>query len=119
MTTQQIITTMVGGFIFPFLLQIVWGQFTGNYGLIGGALSAGFIVGTTWVLNHGIATHFVIQGAGAAPWIDMAWAAAFGCFTESIVTGGAKASVGKALPMILCAVIGGVIGGFIISCATP
>lgn len=121
MTTQNIITTLAGGFIFPFLICVVWGQFFGKYNLIGSALAAGFIVGTTWVLNHGVATHYVIQGPnvatpGGAPWVDMAFAAFAGIFVNGIVLGG---KAGKAMPTLLCAIIGGVLGGFIISCATP
>lgn len=116
MTTQQIITTLAGGFIFPFLICVVWGQFFGKYNLIGSALAAGFIVGTTWVLNHGVATHFIVQGPDGAPWIDMAYAAFAGIFVNGIVNGG---KAGKAMPTLLCAIIGGVLGGFIISCATP
>lgn len=109
MAFPKIIATISGGFIFPFLIRLVWGKLVENFGPIGGWLAAGFIVGTTWTLNHGVG--LIYQSGGA--WIDMAWAAGTGLFVASALSGD---NVGKGLSMVLNAIIGGVLGGFILYC---
>lgn len=110
MTLQYAIATFSGGFIFAFLIRIIWGSLVDNFGPIGGWLAAGFIVGTAWTLNHGVG---LIYQSGAA-WIDMAYAAGFGLFTANIVVD--KADFGKGIVNFTMSVIGGLLGGFILSC---
>jgi len=108
MTFPQIITTFAGAFIFPFLIRLCWGKMVDEcWGPIGGWMAAGFIVGTTWTLNHGVG--LIIQ-KGA--WIDMAWAAGIGLFVASAASGD---NVGKGLTNAMMAIIGGTLGGFILS----
>lgn len=109
MTVQNIIATFAGAFIFPFLIRLAWGKMLECWGSIGGWMAAGFIVGTCWTLNHGVG--FIFQ-SGAA-WIDMAWAAGFGLFVASLTSGD---KLGEGLTTALMAIIGGTLGGFIISC---
>lgn len=109
MTLQLAIATFAGGFIFPFIISMCWGVMVQRWGAIGGWMAAGFIVGTTWCLNHGVG---LIHQSGHA-WIDMAWAAGTGLLAGGIYSGG---SFGKALPTIVCSIIGGSLGGFILSC---
>ncbi len=109
MTFQNIVATFGGAFIFPFLIRLCWGKMVDCWGGIGGWMAAGFIVGTTWSLNHGIS--MIFQSGGA--WIDMAWAAGIGLFAASIVAGD---DAGKGFPTFIFAIIGGTLGGFILSC---
>jgi hypothetical protein len=109
MAFPKIIATMAGGFIFPFLLRLLWGKLCDNFGPIGGWLAGGFIVGTTWTLNHGCS---LIYQSGEA-WIDMAWAAFTGLFVASVLSGD---DVGKGVGMIINAILGGLLGGFILYC---
>lgn len=109
MTIANVITTFAGAFIFPFLIRLCWGKMCDAWGPIGGWMAAGFIVGTTWTLTHGIP--FIIQSGDA--WIDMAWAAAVGLFVASAMSGD---NVSKGLVNGGMALIGGTIGGFILSC---
>ncbi|MCG1012462.1 hypothetical protein JT739_07595 [Tepidanaerobacter sp. GT38] len=109
MTFPKIIATMAGGFIFPFLIRLAWGKLVDNFGPIGGWLAAGFIVGTTWTLNHGVG---LIYQSGAA-WIDMAWAGFVGLFVASALSGD---DVGKGIGMVINAILGGILGGFILYC---
>ena len=109
MTGAQIITTFAGGFIFPFLIRLCWGDFCDKFGPIGGWLAAGFIVGTTWSLNHGVG--FMYQTGGA--WIDMAWAAFTGLFLANGIVD--KADFGKGIVNALMAVVGGLLAAFVLS----
>lgn len=109
MTLPQIIGTMAGGFIFPFLLRLGWGNLEKAFGPIGGWVAGGFIVGTTWTLNHGLG---LIYQSGAA-WIDMAWAGFIGLFVASALSGD---SVGKGIPSVINAILGGILGGGILYC---
>lgn len=108
MGLPQIITTMAGAFIFPFLIRLAWGKYVEEQGIVAGLLAGGFIVGTTWCLNHGVG---LIYQSGAA-WVDMAFAAGPGLFVASAMAGD---DVGKGSVNALFAIIGGAIGGIILS----
>lgn len=110
MTLVQMIGTIAGGFIFPFLLRLCWGPLCEQcHGVLGGWMAAGWIVGTTWCLNHGVG---LIYQSGAA-WIDMAWAGFIGLFTASALSGD---DAGKGLTTVVDAILGGILGGFILYC---
>jgi len=108
MTGGQMITTMAGGFIFPFLIRLLWGKMIDDFGNIGGWMAAGFIVGLTWTLNHGVG---LIYQTGPA-WVDMAFAAGIGLFVASAFAGD---DAKKGLVNALFAIIGGTLGGLILS----
>ncbi len=108
MTIENIITTMAGGFIFPFMIYMMWGKMVDAWGAIGGWMAAGFIVGTAWTLNHGVGL-IIQQGA----WIDMAWAAGIGLFVAGVLDGD---SFSKGAVNYGFSIIGGILGGFILSC---
>ena len=106
MELNQIISTIVGGFLFPFLIATMWGRLVEAFGPIGGWMAAGFVVGTMWAMNHGLG---MIHQSGTA-WIDMAWAAGTGLFLADLFAG--KKINGST---ILAGILGGIIGGFILS----
>lgn len=108
MSFTQIITTVSGAFIFPFLIRLVWGQMVEDWGTIGGWMAAGFIVGTTWTINHSVG---LIVQTGA--WVDMAWAAGVGLFVASALAGD---NFQRGLVNVFFAIVGGTLGGFILSC---
>lgn len=110
MSGQAIITTICGAFLFPFVIRLMWGKFVEVAGAVGGFIAAFVIVGTMWLLNHGINNHLIVQSG--VVWIDMAWPAAIGIFTASVVTGG---KVGKSFVNIGAALVGGVLGGIILT----
>ncbi|OOM74450.1 hypothetical protein CLPUN_39030 [Clostridium puniceum] len=110
MSGQAIITTILGAFLFPIFLRLFWGRLVNKFGAIGGFLAAIIIVGTIWIINHGIDNHLIQQSGGA--WIDMAWAAAIGVFTASIVAGG---KLKKSFVNIGAGIVGGIIGGIVIT----
>lgn len=108
MTIQQAIATVVGAFIFPFVIRLTWGKMVENWGPIGGWVAAAMIVGTIWTLNHGVG---LMTQSGDA-WVDMGLAAGVGVFVASVARGG-KAN--KATSNILAAIAGGLLGGLILS----
>lgn len=105
---QVAVATIVGAAIFPFLLWIIWGKLVENFGAFGGWIAAGFIVGTTWALNHWVG---LIHQSGT-DWIDMGLAAGVGMLVASTLNGG---KLSKALPVILAALVAGVLGGLVLS----
>lgn len=107
-----IVSTVFGAMLFPFLILMVWGKGAEERGIFGGLVMGGFIVGTSWLANHGGAA-LIVQGQGA-PWVDMAWAAAIGIMTHGIITGG---DFKKSVPTLIFAIIGGIIGGFVLFAA--
>lgn len=108
MSIQLIITTIVGGFLFPFFIRMYWGTLCDKFGPIGGFMAAGFIVGTMWTLNHGMG---LIAQSGAA-WVDMGFAAGIGLIVASASHG---AKISKAIPVICSALVGGTIAGYLLS----
>lgn len=108
MTIQQVLATIAGGFLFPFFIRLAWGKLVDHFGPIGGWMAAGCIVGTTWAINHG--TGLITQSGTV--WIDMGLAAGVGLLVASAVRGG---KVDKAVPNILAALVGGIIGGLLLS----
>lgn len=108
MTIQQAIATIAGGFLFPFLIRLTWGKLVDHFGPIGGWMAAGFIVGTAWAINHG--TGLIFQSGTV--WVDMGLAAGVGLLVASALRGG---KVSKAMPNIFAALVGGIIGGLILS----
>src|SRR5471030_2624369 len=109
MSIQQILLTISGGFIFSFLVLTVWGRLVNFMGAIGGYLAALIIPGTMWIINHGINHHLIHQTGGV--WIDMAWAVGIGVFVSSKVKG---KKIFKAKNTIMAAIIGGLLGGYIL-----
>lgn len=109
MSGQAIITTILGAFLFPIFLRLFWGRLVNKFGAIGGFLAAVIIVGTIWIINHGIDNHLIRQSGST--WIDMAWAAAIGIFTASAVAGG---KIRKSFTNVGAAIVGGIIGGIVI-----
>lgn len=110
MDKAAIITTFVGGLLFVFFLQIVWGRLVNRFGALGGFLAATLISGTMWILNHGLNKHLIHQSGSI--WIDMSWAAAIGGITFSLIVG---KSMKKSIPNIIAAVIGGIVSGLLIN----
>lgn len=108
MTIQQALATIAGGFLFPFVIRLAWGKLVDHFGPIGGWMAAGCIVGTTWAINHG--TGLITQSGTV--WIDMGLAAGVGLLVASAVRGG---KVDKAVPNIVAALVGGIIGGLLLS----
>lgn len=110
MTLSLGIATMLGGFLFPFVIRMAWGKMVDSWGPIGGWIAAAFIVGTVWCINHGIATPMITQ-SGAA-WVDQGLAAGVGVWVASVLVGG---NVRKSLPTISASVCGGILAGVILS----
>lgn len=108
MSIQLVIATIFGGFLFPFLIRMIWGPLCDKFGPIGGFLAAGFIVGTAWTINHGVG---MITQSGAA-WVDMGFAAGIGLVVATAAQGG---KISKAMPVICSALVGGTLAGFILS----
>lgn len=109
MTAGLALTTVVGGFLFPFAIRMMWGKMVESWGPAGGFMAAAFIVGTVWTINHGLAQPLIKQ-TGA--WVDMAWAAGIGLIPATMVLGG---KLSKAWTNILAAITGGIIGGFLLA----
>lgn len=107
MTFPLFLGTFAAGFIFPFMIRLMWGKFVDNFGPIGGWMAAGFIVGTAWTLSHGVGAMYQ---TGAA-WVDQAFAAFAGLLAASVFAGD---SFSKAIPTIINSIIGGTIAGYIL-----
>lgn len=110
MTIQLAIATLIGGFIFPFVIRMAWGRMVDNWGPIGGWMAAAFIVGTVWCINHGIATPMITQSGTV--WVDQGLAAGVGVWVASALTGGSKC---KSVKNIVAAVSAGIVGGYVLS----
>lgn len=106
---QEAMLTITGSFVFTFLVLTVWGRLVNSMGAIGGYVAALMIPGTMWILNHGIKNHFIYQTGSV--WIDMAWAIGIGVCVSSKIKG---KKIFKAKNTIMAAIIGGIIGGYVL-----
>lgn len=107
MKYECIITAFVAGFIFPFLIELLWHEMVRLWGPMGGWIGAGFIVGTVWIVNHGL--NLIPQ---MGPWVDMTWGLCAGLFTASMLRGG---KFKKAVPHLVGGILGGIVAGYILS----
>ena len=135
MYNAAIITSIFGAFCVTFAVLICWPKLVKDFGPIGGFLSAAFIIGTCWIINHklpgfgfmtGLSTDtagnmmqygLIHQGLrGAAPWVDMGFAIGVGFVTFDLLTakkGSRSVLVKEAFPRWLTIIIGGVTGGIL------
>lgn len=107
---QAGILTIIGGFLLPYSIRMTWDRMVNKLGAVGGFLAALTVVGTIWILDHGMKLHLIHQSGKV--WIDMAWAAGIGAYTYSLVMGG---NIKKSVPNLIAAVLGGVFAGFILT----
>ncbi|KUK14324.1 MAG: hypothetical protein PWQ34_64 [Caldanaerobacter sp.] len=107
MKYESIITAFVAGFIFSFLIELLWHEMVRLWGPLGGWIGAGFIVGTVWIVNHGL--NLIPQ---MGPWVDMTWGLCAGLFTASMLRGG---KFKKAVPHLVGGILGGIVAGYILS----
>ncbi|KYO65472.1 Lin0368 family putative glycerol transporter subunit [Thermovenabulum gondwanense] len=108
-TWQHVLTTIFGGIIFPLVIGMVWGKLVEDYKSFGGVLAGFFIVGTIWLLNHGIGLMYEPQMNAGGAWSDMAIAAFWGLFVADLFAG-------KKIDweVIISGVLGGVLGGLLL-----
>ena len=109
MSFQEALLTIIGSFVFAFLVLTAWGRLVNSLGPIGGYIAALMIPGTMWILNHGIKNHLIHQTGRV--WIDMAWAIGIGVCVSSKIKG---KEIFKAKNTIIAAVVGGILGGVIL-----
>lgn len=106
---QEALLTIIGSFVFTFLVLTVWGRLVNSVGPIGGYIAALMIPCTMWILNHGIKNHFIHQTGSV--WIDMAWAVGIGVCVSSKLKG---KKIFKAKNTIMAALVGGLLGAVIL-----
>ena len=110
MTLGQAIATVFGGFLFPFVIRMIWGKLVDTFGAAGGWVAAAFVVGTLWTINHGLDNPMITQSGGV--WIDMAVAGGVGVYVASAIRGG---KIKGSKTNLLAALTGGILGGLILS----
>lgn len=113
-TLGHVLTTLFGAAMFPFLIGTIWGKLV-EEGKSAGAIFAGFwIVGTVWLMNHGIGLIYQPQMANSGPWSDMALTAFWGLFFADILRGKKInwAAFGAGI-------LGGILGGLVLAVLVP
>ncbi|MCK1189460.1 hypothetical protein MXZ89_05200 [Streptococcus uberis] len=109
MTLIQFFTTLLGGFLLPFTILLLWGKMVDRFGAKGGFLAAFMIIGPIWFLNHGMAHPLIHQGSSV--FIDMGYATAIGLLAYGLFRGlGIKVHLHNLAAML----IGGCLAGLII-----
>lgn len=110
MTLGQAIATIFAGFLFPFMIRMMWDNLVNEFKAAGGWFSAAFIVGTLWLTTHGLDNPMITQSGGA--WVDMALAGGIGVYVASIARGG---EIKGSLVNVAAAIVGSILGGFLLS----
>ena len=108
MEIKEIIKTLLGAAIFPFVVRLLWDEIVKNFGPLGGWIAAGLIVGTMWLLNHGLG--LIVQSGKV--WIDMALAVATGVLVATTLEGN---NIKESIPTLMGCCIGGIIAGIVLA----
>lgn len=109
MTLTQILTTILGGFLLPFAILVIWGRLVDRFGALGGWIAALLIIGPLWYLNHGMAQPLIVQQGSV--FIDMGFATGLGVLVYGLFKG---ISFESHKENLLAALLGGCLAGFIL-----
>lgn len=109
MTLTQILTTILGGFLLPFAILVIWGRLVDRFGVLGGWIAALLIIGPLWYLNHGMAQPLIVQQGSV--FIDMGFATGLGVLVYGLFKGLDFEAHRKNL---IAALLGGCLAGFIL-----
>ena len=110
MTISQMLLTMLGGFILPFVILSIWGRLVLKWKAFGGFLAAFIIIGPIWLLNHGMDHSFITQSGDV--FIDMWLATGIGVYIHGLL------SVGKIYQSwvnVIAAFVGGSLAGVVLN----
>lgn len=109
MSLTQVLTTILGGFLLPFTILVIWGRLVDRFGGIGGWFAAVLIIGPIWYLNHGMAHPLIVQQGPV--FIDMGFATGLGVLVYGLFKGlGFEAHREN----LLAAILGGCLAGFVL-----
>lgn len=110
MTLTEGLLTMLGGFILPFFILILWGRLVAKWRAWGGFLAALLTVGPIWLFNHGLPNPLIKQSGPV--FIDMGLATALGILVFGLLEG---QSFKKTLPTLVACFIGAGLAGLVLS----
>ncbi len=108
--------TFIGGMTAGALSFGVWPEMWKSYGIMGGFLTAVFVIGITWFMNHWVG---VIENPEGSLWVDQGLpifgaGVSWGIVRFWPVDGGVDYFFGalvKIWPTLVCCLIGGALGG--------
>ncbi len=113
-TVGQVLTTIFGSAMFPFLIGLIWGKFVEENRASGAVLAGFWIVGVAWLMNHGIGLIHEPQMANGGVWSDMALTAFWGLFMADVFRGRKV----RLLPLIT-GLLAGILGGLVLTVLAP
>jgi hypothetical protein len=102
------VSTAIGTAITGAMGFAIWPVLWQTWGIIGGYMAAILVVPVMWYMNHRCG---LIYNRDDAAWVDMAWGIALGGVVWSIVRRDMSVDIRQALPTLVCALIGGGMGG--------
>jgi len=96
-----------GGFAFS-----IWPEMWKTYGLLGGFLSAFFVISLMWYMNHCNGT---IYNPTGKMWLDQGWCIGAAGLAWSIVRfRGDLSAIVHSIPTFVCCLIGGFLAGWVV-----
>ena len=113
------LTTLIGGAIVGALSFGVWPEMWKTYGIMGGFLTATFVIGISWYMNHWLG---VIDNPEGTLWVDqglpifgagVAWGIVRFWPLDPAADGLAycRGALAKIWPTLVCCVVGGALAG--------
>ncbi len=106
MTGFHVLTTVLGGFLLPFFILLIWGRLVRKWRAFGGIVAAFLIIGPIWLLNHGLEEP-LIQQTGHV-FVDMGFATAIGVFVYGALKGG---NIQDSRNNLIAVILGGGLAG--------
>ena len=105
---MKYLSSFVGAAILGALVFGIWPEMWKSYGIMGGWLAATILVSIGWYMNHRLE---VIDNPPGQAWVDMGWAVGSAGVGWGLVRFYPDAELHKALPTLICCLIGGGLAG--------
>lgn len=105
---MKFLRSMVGYMIAGAIVMTVWNEL-GSFGIFGGYLAAGIIIGPMWFMNHYIN---LTGNEDDAAFVDMGLAIGVCGIMRDTMLNGSEAFMGS-LPTIMLVIVGAIVGGVV------
>lgn len=105
---MKFLRSMVGYMVAGAIVMTVWNEL-GSFGIFGGYLAAGIIIGPMWFMNHYIN---LTGNEDDAAFVDMGLAIGVCGIMRDTMLNGSEAFMGS-LPTIMLVIVGAIVGGVV------
>lgn len=107
---MKYLSSFIGAAIVGALVFGLWPELWMSYGILGGWMAAGVLIGICWFMNHFLE---VIWNPAGEAWVDMGWAVGAAGIMWGLVRFYPNCNFVDAIPTLICCLIGGGLAGWL------